>query len=249
MIGTLLIWGFFLLIGYGLYRLVRAMANGPAEQLVRQLALEHRDALALKFVESVRSDEYGKANFDQWHAEVQYFVRSVVKPKLKSFFQQIYYESSPNGVPPYIYKLIAEIARKRVAEMSAGETGHAAEARATEPGGHIAYETYIVERLRHLGWSAITSVGRTGDVIAEKNRLRVAVRPLLQNGPVDAPEIRAALVGKDRARADQAAVVTNAGFNSAAEHAAASAGVILLLDSRISELERLSAAAPSRRLA
>ncbi len=238
---------FFSLIGYGFYRLIRAMANGPAKQLVRQLTLEHRDILAVKFVKSVRVDEYGKGDFDQWHAEVKYFIRSVIRPRLKGIFQQAYYESS-GGYPYLTQKLITEIVRKRVAEMTAAEKSHAAEARPADPGG-IAYEAYIVETLRHRGWSAITSVGRTGDVIAEKDRLRVAIRPLLRNSLVDAPEIRAALACKDRAQADRAAVVTNAGFTSAAEHAAASVGVILLLDSRLADLEHLCQVGADRRLA
>ena len=229
---------------YGVYRLCRAISNMPADKLVRRLALEHQDALALKFLQSVRVDEYGKAKYDQWSAEVDYFARSVIEPKLKGLLQGLYYA---NGAPRETYKLITQITRKRVAEIQAAQVVQPVKAPTAEPEGGIGYEAYIAETLRHLGWSAVTSVGRAGGVIAEKNRLRVAVRPVLQDSPVDAPEIRAALVGKDAVRADWAAVVTNGSFTRAAEHAAASDGVILLPDDRLAALERLCTSDSARR--
>lgn len=223
---------------------IRFLASLPALELVRRLALQHQDMLAAKWMQSVRADEYGQMQYDQLYAELAYFIGSVIRPQLNRFQREHYL----NQVPRKAWTIIIEVAMQRVRELypASPDAGEAAEGRT---GDRMGYEAYIAERLRHLGWSAVTAVGGARGVIAEKRGVRVAIHPLLQDSPIDAPAIRVALAGKDAAQADRAAVVTNAGFTTAAEHAAASIGVVLLLDSQLADLERLCQAPQGRRLA
>jgi restriction system protein len=227
-----------------LYGWIRFLASLPALELVRRLSLQHQDMLAAKWMQSVRIDEYGQMQYDQLYAELAYFIGSVIRPQLNRFQREHYL----NQVPRKAWTIIIEVAMQRVRELypASPDAGEAAEGRT---GDRMGYEAYIAERLRHLGWSAVTAVGGARAVIAEKRGVRVAIHPLLQDSPIDAPAIRAALAGKDTAQADWAAVVTNAGFTTAAEHAAASIGVVPLLDSQLADLERLCQATQGRRLA
>lgn len=227
-IGGLCVFGFILLFWYCVHRLA---VGRPAKKLVRRLAMEHRDVLGRKWLQTARQDEYGKLNVDAWLREQEYFVDNVIWPEMGPFQRRWLRVRADK----HINAILTEVAFIRAAEIEATGAGPVP----TDP---VAYEVFIAAELRRHGWSAIVT-GRSGDqgtdVVAEKRGLRIVIQCKLYNSPVGNGAVQEAIAGKAFRQADRAAVVSNATFTPAAQQLSNAAGVLLLHHSQIGELDRL----------
>jgi len=237
-IGGLCGLAFILAFWFCIHRLA---AGRPAKKLVRRLAMQHRDALGLKWIQTTRTDEDGKLNLDAWLREVEYFVDNVIWPEM-GWFQRRWLRVRAGK---HINKILIEVAFTRAAEIEAAGAGPV-------PTDTLAYEVFIASELRRLGWSSVIT-GKSGgqriDVAAEKRGCRLVIQCKLYSQPVGDAAVREAIAGKAFARADYAAVVTNASFMPHAHQLAETTGVLLLHDSQLGKLDRLCGIGSAERIA
>jgi hypothetical protein len=105
----------------------------------------------------------------------------------------------------------------------------------------VEYEDHCQKILQDLGWQ-IETTATTGDqgvdLIAVKNQSRICIQCKCYSSPVGNKAVQEAIAGMGFYRGTHAAVVTNAGFTKSAKELAASAGVILLSDFELSNLDQ-----------
>lgn len=70
--------------------------------------LQHINTLSMKWMQLVTVDDYGTTQYDEWHKEVRYFIKTVVLPSLSIKDLVALYDAgvicSGDIIPQYIYK-------------------------------------------------------------------------------------------------------------------------------------------------
>lgn len=196
---------------------------------VQALAALHADTLARKRRQGIRVDDYGNPITAPWVADVQYFYDNVVLSDIE--FRNLNYRSillqravgkpvrNHDGWLRVMYELIDEVV-SRVPVIAFGDI-HTGEE----------YEVLCESLLKSAGWD-VRRTGKSGDqgvdLVAEKNRLRVALQCKLYSSPVGNAAVQEVIAGKTFAEAHFAVVVSNATYTPAAKQLASVAGVYLL---------------------
>ena len=104
------------------------------------------------------------------------------------------------------------------------------------------FEQYCAERLESCGWNA-RRVGGSGDqgadVIADKGEYRLVVQCKYYTGAVNNKAVQEVIAAKAWTNATHAAVVAPNGFTPGAFAIARKAGVVLLHQSQIADIDRI----------
>lgn len=104
------------------------------------------------------------------------------------------------------------------------------------------YEVYCAELLREAGWNVeLTQASNDQgvDLIASIENLKVCIQCKRYSNPVGNKAVQEVIAGKAFYNGSHAVVVSNAGFTKAATALAESAGVILISDVELDQLEML----------
>jgi restriction system protein len=201
-----------------LFDRVDAVTDGQIDALIRQRTI------------LVRSDAYGKPLLDKWYTEVNYFISHHVRPNLGPS-QVPLLEKQRSAVLDRIAQRVALSAQQRPATPAMPASMNGAE-----------FEAFCAAQLRAYGWSVqLTPLCRDQgvDVIAEKNRLRVALQCKLYSKPVGNKAVQEIAAGRVHQRAQHGAVVTNGTFTASAKELAATNGIRLLHHSDLPQLETI----------
>lgn len=196
----------------------RRLLLDSAKQTVDVIVTEHLETLANQRDVLVRADRYGVVDGQAWNKEVQYFVDTVVRPKLS-------YEEAEaiaaSGMSAFFQNAIEE----RVARHS--ETRPLPD-RVPDAMTPVEFEGACAAVLRSLGWDASTTQGsgdQGADVIATKNGRRLVIQCKLYTGVVGNKSIQEVIAAKVFYHADLAVVVCNSGYTKSAMTLAAASGV------------------------
>lgn len=197
--------------------------------LVRRIARRHAATLALRRRQECFVDAYGNTIEDGWLRERAYFVERTVLPLIEE-------RGFSDYVEPRFDEMVEIVDRIACA--------HELPDVIDTPEDGVAYERYCAELLGEAGWDA-RPTGASGDqgcdVIAEKSGIRLVVQCKRYGRPVGNAAVQEVAAAALHWSGDMAAVVSNAGFTSAARKLAGTTGVLLL------HHDDLSALAPMRR--
>ncbi|GJE58192.1 restriction endonuclease [Methylobacterium trifolii] len=182
---------------------------------VRRIARRHAPTLALRRRQESFVDPYGNLIRDGWLRERDYFVARTVLPQVERRF--------PDLTEARRETMLA------IVEAVADAVHLPEEDEAPEDG--IGYERFCAGRLAQGGWRthATPASGDQGaDIVATRGRTRLVVQCKRLGRPVGNAAVQEAAAARRYWSGDVAAVVSNAGFTSAARKLAAATGVLLL---------------------
>lgn len=228
------------IVGVGGALVVRSLLR-PGQLRKRALARagsvinQYSDQLMRRRAQLVRSDAYGKLQFDKWVKEVDYFITNHIAPALTAEERSVLHTERVLFV-----RLVSEI----VEALAKSKPVFATFSDSLTP---TDFELFCAEQLRLSGWDArvtLRSRDQGVDVIAEKSGVRLVLQCKLYSGPVGNKAVQEIAAGRAHEQAHYGAVVTNSRYTSSADQLAASTGVLLLHHSDLANLERLIAHVP-----
>ena len=215
-----LVWGRAAIVSAGILLLLvlARHVDRPRRfrRLVRRIALPHARILALRRRQECFVDAYGNLICDGWQRERAYFADRTILPKLEAL-----------GLDGEGETRWTEILA--IVEVVAATVDLPDEAEVPEDG--IAYERFCAARLREGGWQARptqASGDQGADIVAERDGMRLVVQCKRYGKPVGNAAVQEAAAAARYWSGDLAAVVSNAGFTSAARKLAAATDVLLL---------------------
>ncbi len=182
---------------------------------------EHRDALIMNWRSTVRVDEYGKINLNEWRVEVRRFLESI-----DFDCRDLTREEAEQHVTAVIRSDVGGL-------PSAARLNTTGEYQSPFVGvtDALEFEAACAEVLQSIGWSARLTSGSGDqgvDVIAQRGDSRIAVQCKMYGKPVGNKAVQEAYAGMAYANANIAAVVAPNGFTRAARELAHRTGVYLL---------------------
>ncbi len=192
--------------------------NKQIEGLINQ----HVKALALKYRQTVRQDEYGNIFYDQWDAAVGYFIKQVLckKTEVKNHLIQ---EGRFNDTKERITRAVKAYEQKNTNSDYKNIN--------VEQLSPIDFEHYCADILKANGWKAKVTQASSDqgiDIIAQYKDIQVAFQCKKYSNPVGNKAVQEIIAGKQYIRADIAAVISNARYTASAKQLADSTGVHLL---------------------
>jgi restriction system protein len=223
---------FWLIVAIGvcwgaIFLLMRAHDRESMRKKAHMAIRAHISALARKRAQKFRMDDYGNAIPDKWNAEIIYFLKNVVAPKLSEGEQKALARDI-GSISELVEKLASEEQMLREESSDYSENLSPTD-----------FEVHCANVLRKHGWIARLT-GASGDqgvdVIAERENIRVVVQCKKYSGPVGNKAVQEVFAAKKHEAADHAAVVTNASFTKSAKQLAATTGVLLLHANDLSDL-------------
>src|SRR6185437_12365920 len=147
----------------------------------------HLEALMRQRTIMVRTDAYGKPLLDKWNTEINYFITHHIRPGLQAS-QCCLLEKHRQSLATHIAQRVENAAQQRAAPSSLPANMTGAE-----------FEAFCADRLRACGWEVrLTPLCRDQgvDVIAEKNRVRVALQCKLYANPVGNKAVQEIAAGR-----------------------------------------------------
>lgn len=195
------------------------------EPILARIIEPHAKALARRRSQLLLTDAFGLEDRNGWDAEIQKFFRGVVLPGLPRTCsdEDLEYleETIDRWVDAFAVRWQDQYGSEKVQEWS-------------DP---IDFEAYCAARLTAAGWSSrLTPPGgdQGGDVVAEKDGIRLVVQCKLYSSPVGNSAVQEVVGSMAFEDAALGAVVTNASYTRAAKALAQKSGVYLL---HVSELD------------
>lgn len=222
LIPAALIWGLILTLRDAAAR--RDGLQRAAEAVFAACVHDHRPALQRRRTILTSRDDYGNEVTTRWMAELSYFYRSVVAPRLAAH--------GPGTEPAALSAQATETAF--LAWFAAQDPVPLGLPAGRVPGAALSpleFEHWCREQLALRGWAARTTTGsgdQGADVLAERDGTRLVIQCKLQSAPVGNKAVQEVIAARQFYRCDLAAVVTNQGFTRSAADLARSAGVALL---------------------
>jgi len=197
--------------------------------------------LQIKRFQKLIRDDYGTLDVSRWMKEIDYFCSSRLLPLL----------SLGNMVDQW--PLIQDRARQLIDDVAQGTPPGAvlnqkplSDPRVFDPQmDPIDYERHCALLLEQAGWNArVTQASgdQGADVIATKGGRKIVVQCKLYSQPVGNKAVQEVYAAKQHQQADEAIVVSNAGYTIPARQIAATTGVHLLHHQELASFcERLAA--------
>ncbi len=207
------------------------------EKMLLDLVNEHLDALVRKRMVCVSQDSYGIVHSEKWQKEVQYFIDKVVLPRLSYDERQYISDAELNGAA---YNFVENLVRNQQCKIEASRLKRPNIAKLSP----IEYEYYCADVLSRRGWKCeITKAsGDQGvDVIARKGKKYLVIQCKKYSSAVGNGAVQEIIAAKAHLRATHAAVVTNSTYTRSAKELANSTGVLLLHDSALDSIDKLTA--------
>jgi hypothetical protein len=190
---------------------IKKCGEQKAIELFEALALEHRDTLERKRGQSTFIDEYNRLQDEGWKKHAAYFIYHVATPIIRE----------ANLPSPYTGMEWLPILTNIITEQQPLRTRAPLLIEDVESG--VEYEVFVADLLRADGWE-IQMTPATGDqgadVIATKNKFRVAIQCKLWSSPVSNASVQEVYTAKGFYQCDAGIVVSNADYTRSARHVA-----------------------------
>lgn len=218
--------------------------------IIRLLGLisdDHWKKLYLKRSQLVLTDEYGfpdPIGNEKWSKHKEYYVRNALMDKIEpeeSDKMSMFMWSaagSPIKREDSIPTLIALFMDQVLDDESNKDAFNCTQKERPQDG--IEYEHYCRSLLQDHGWKAQVTQSSSDqgcDIIAEKSGNKLVVQCKRYSSPVGNKAVQEVIAARDFYKADYAAVITNASYTKSAIALAKSAGIRLLHDSEIGQLD------------
>lgn len=186
---------------------------------------QHKDVLLRKYHQLVYEDDYGIIKEDKYRAELEYFVKNVLR----------------KNEPENSYSLSNEVdwVLKQVKIFLLNENEQEITTPVKNP---YDFEKQCADILNNHGWKAKAtskSLDQGVDVIAEKDGKKIAIQCKLYSQPVGNKAVQEVNAGKIYYKTDYAAVVSNNTYTISARQLAQNCGVLLLSVDELSNLDDL----------
>lgn len=206
----------------------------PYVDMAKDVADLHGVALAKKYVSGTYKDDYGNRIYDAWLKELDYFMQSVVLPKLMaSVFTTEF--PSPDETQRAIHDIRVEISDYIHEKIGSGE--YCASTAVSSP---EEYEIACAEILKRNGWDADLTP-RTGDqgvdVVARKESFSVGIQCKHYSSPVGNSAVQEVAAGIKHYNLKHGVVLAESGYTQSARELAATNGVLLLSLRDLEQLE------------
>lgn len=190
-------------------------------------AMPHLMKIIINLNKSIKYDEYGSLLHDNRNQELARFMKSV----------RLEHQLTRFGISPFMI-VIRRLINEREAEMSQngfnpGEL----------PTDGVGFEEWVAESLRVFGWTASTTkaTGDQGvDVIAEQNKIKIAIQCKLYSGSVGNKAVQEVYSGMKHNALNCAAVISTGNYTKSAHELSKSTGVILISHLEIPELYKIA---------
>ena len=199
------------------------------DKQIDELINHHIKALALKYKQTVKQDEYGNVFYDQWETAIRYFIKNVLC-KNSDIKNHLAREAHFKELKQRITSAVIVYEQKGVnSDFKNINVEHLSP---------IDFEHYCADILKANGWKAKVTQASSDqgiDIIAEYKNIHVAFQCKKYSSPVGNQAVQQIIAGKQYIRADIAAVISNARYTASAKQLADSTGVHLL---HYSELKR-----------
>jgi restriction system protein len=195
---------------------------------------KHLRTLQAKRKQGVRSDDYGNVFSEKWISDIRYFLKHVVSSMtpIPTWFES----EDISNIIIYIDKLVIDLSASHPDPFAISD--HLVDAMTPTE-----FEHFCADILRKSGWEAsVTQAsGDQGiDVVATRNEIKLVLQCKKYSQAVGNTAVQEVIAGKLFYLADIAAVVTNAGYTSSANHLANTVGISLLHYSQLASFaERL----------
>lgn len=195
--------------------------------IAKDLVKQHIDTLVVKYSQLVQPDDYGHINYSKWESQRAYFLSRIVYPRIGG---------KECGIEPAVLENIVDGAvKKSFSKRSETLTS----AKNLSP---IEYEMYCAAQLNRIGWKTVltkTSGDQGVDVIADKEKIRLAIQCKRYSSPVGNAAVQEICAGMKFVKAQFGAVVSNAPFTPQARQLAISTNVLLLHHSDLERIDSL----------
>lgn len=236
---------FFLLAFWGgifaLYSSRKKRARASTDQAVteaKRLIAHHARTLATRKEQLTHVDAYGVLETRRWDKEKERFFENLLRPVLAGHripatdFIKLQFELIPRWIDEAADEFRAS-AQHNTSPLS----------KSTDDMSPLQYERHCAALLNELNWTARLTKGsgdQGADIIAEKDGVRVVVQCKKYTKPVGNKAVQEALAAMKFEDTDFAAVVSNAGFTTAAKELAHKGGVALLRHTELDKLETIT---------
>ena len=227
------------------YWFKRHQENQERERLAQTLSIirseikSHKRTLAIKLNQMVYKDDYGNYIFDKWEREVKYFIENVLI-KNNSIYQFLL-----GGIDSFENQARFDTVTDMVFEIANAESVNLVDESSNENVDELSgeeFEDYCVSILNQHGWDArITqSTGDQGiDIIGEINGVTAVFQCKRYLQPVGNSAVQEVIAGKNFAKAQIAAVITNSTFTKSARQLAQAANIYLLHHTELEEFTEI----------
>ncbi len=208
--------------------------HGRARNAFWSCVQEHKVALARRYLQLVRTNDYGRLELAAWQKERAKFFREVVRDDM----------TTARVRPALVQKVIAQQA-PRFDEFVIAHANNLTAGLAFDPKmSPQEFEQLCAEILRRSGWSATLTKGSGDqgvDVHASKGGFSLVVQCKLYGRPIGNKAVQEAHAAKVHMGAHLAVVASNQPFTPSAQQLASTTGTLLL---HYTELGQLAARKP-----
>jgi restriction system protein len=190
------------------------------------LASLHARELHTMQAQAIETDRYGKRIYAKYNDELNYFIDSMVRPKLGSRLSQM-----PKRWRARANEAFYDDINAYVFEVIVPHFAEAARASGAIPNDPIAFEEWCADVFRKAGWEARTtkrSGDQGSDIIMTKGGRKMVVQCKLYSSPVGNDAVQQVSAARMHEGADLAAVVALRGYTNSAKQLAATNNVYLL---------------------
>lgn len=177
---------------------------------------KHKINLQIMHNKLVKVNQYGRLVDNGWNKEIEFFIRTEVKPEL-SYYDRIYLNENIHNLFDYINEIVSE--KQDIDVISPYE-----------------YEQYCADVFINHGWNAVVTPGsgdQGADIIAEKNNKRIAIQCKMYSAPVGNSAVQEVFSAKRYYNASDALVITTIGYTKSAFDLAKKTNVYLITDKSI----------------
>lgn len=202
-----------------IYRAVQRCVYGSIEQ--------HKDALIRRRFQLLREDDYGVLVDDKWRKEVSHFVDKVIGIQLEGW-QTDFLANNRTDIEAAVRLKVERLANGREAIT---KTSHKS--------APLDFERLCKEELERQGFRAqltLVTGDHGADIIAERNRLRIAIQCKKYAGTVGNKAVQEIVAASRHYRCGIGIVVSTGDYTRGARQLAATNDVLLL---HVSDLQDL----------
>lgn len=190
----------------------------------REIIINHIHALVMEKRNRTHVGTYGEVDDTSFLDEVQYFLETIVRPKISAHLQFL-------GEPEFDGHYRNEITKLCLEEVAGYKLNNGSAQNDVTQLNPIEFERWCADKLTKLGWKARAtqaSGDQGADVVAQKGEHMLVVQCKLYSQPVGNKAVQEISAARAHYGASLAAVVTTAGYTKSAVQLAHSNKVVLL---------------------
>lgn len=209
-------------------------------QTISDICRTHAKTLSRKKQQLSYADDYGVEVNDRWENEKESFFQKLIVRN--DVFSQSLQQFSILLDPEKYAGVIDALRVYTFNEIEGCIEPIDVDFQEVESMSGIDFELYVENILKIHGWS-VTRTSVTGDqgvdLMAEKNRVKLAIQCKRYNSPVGNASVQEVFSGKKFYDADFAAVISNQSYTSSARQLASNTNVLLLHFSEIKYIDNM----------